>query len=166
MKNLFLLNMLYFIMLISFSQPISLYKGNPHYFFYKGKPTILVASSEHYGSVINTDFDFEKYLKTLKKIGINHTRIWLGDYVEKPGDFCLSANTSAPSPGKFLTPWERSTEDGFALGGNKFDLDKWNLAFFSRLHNFMKQASDNDIVAEYIIFFVGPNWKYLPMNPG
>jgi hypothetical protein len=147
------------------AQPISLHPGNPHYFDYKGKPTILVASSEHYGSVINPDFNFSKYLKTLKSLGLNHTRIWLGDYVEKPGDFCLSENTSAPLPGKFLAPWARGNEPGFAAGGNKFDLDKWNPDFFTRLHAFMQEASDNGIVVECILFFVGPNWHLLPMNP-
>ncbi len=150
--------------IISEAQPIAICKENPHYFSYHGKPTILVGSTEHYGSVINPDFNFVKYLTTLKKTGINHTRIWLGDYVEKPGDFCLSENTSAPEPGRFLTPWVRSAVPGFPLGGNKFDLDKWNPEYFDRLQAFMKAADDNDIIVECILFFVGPNWQYLPMN--
>jgi hypothetical protein len=125
MRTLIIIISLLSLTINSKSQPIRLNKENPHYFSYKEKPTVLIASSEHYGAVINPDFDFETYLNTLKKIGLNHTRIWLGDYVEKPGDFCLSQNTSAPLPGKFLTPWQRSDEPGFALGGNKFDLDKY-----------------------------------------
>ncbi len=147
------------------AQPIKLHPDNKHYFQFKNKPTVLVASTEHYGSIINPDFDFDKYLKTIKKTGLNHTRIWLGDYVERPGDFCLAQNTSAPLPGKLLSPWMRSSEPGFAAGGNKFDLNKWNPVFFARLHAFMKEASDNDIVVECILFFVGPNWELLPMNP-
>ena len=165
MKKSILINILLAIGFVAFSQPISLFKANPHYFYYKGKPTVLVASTEHYGAIINPDFDFNLYLKTLKKIGLNHTRIWLGDYVEKTGDFCLSENTSAPLPGKFLAPWMRSNEPGFALGGNKFDLDQWNPLYFKRLHAFMQQALDDGIVVECILFFVGPNWSYLPMNP-
>ena len=164
MRNYFLL-LLFLLNSTLHGQPITICNENPHYFFIKNKPTILVASSEHYGSIINPDFDFDIYLKTLNKIGLNHTRLWLGDYVEKPGDFCLSQNTSAPMPGKFLPPWMRSSEPGFALGGNKFDLDKWNPVYFERLHAFMQQASDYDIVVECVLFFVGPNWKYLPMNP-
>jgi Cellulase (glycosyl hydrolase family 5) len=150
---------------VSTSQPIKLHPENGHYFLYQNKPTVLVASSEHFGAVINQDFDFDKYLKTLKSIGLNHTRIWMGDYVEVLGDFNLSQNTSAPKPGKFLTPWMRSDEPGYKVGGNKFDLDKWNPEYFNRLHAFMKQASDNGIVVECILFFVGPNWDYSPMNP-
>ncbi|GEM_PF-1058606 len=147
------------------AQPILLHPENQHYFMFKGKPTILVASTEHYGSVINPDFDFEKYLKTLRWTGLNHTRIWLGDYVEQPGDFCIAQNTSAPLPGKFLAPWARSNEPGFAAGGNKFDLDQWNPDYFTRLHAFMKKAEEHGIVVEIMLFFVGPNWKLLPMNP-
>ncbi len=147
------------------AQPIKLHPENGHYFLYKSKPTVLVTSGEHYGAVINPDFNFSKYLKTLKELGLNHTRIWLGDYVEIPGDFCQKVNTSAPESGKFLTPWMRSDEPGFAAGGNKFDLNKWNPAYFERLHQFMQEASDNGIVVECILFFVGPNWAYLPMNP-
>jgi hypothetical protein len=147
------------------AQPISLHPENQHYFIYQGKPTILVASSEHYGSVINPDFDFLIYLKTIKAVGLNHTRIWLGDYVEKPGDFCMAQNTSAPLPGKFLAPWMRSNEPGFAAGGNKFDLDKWNPEYFQRLHAFMKQAEELDIIVECILFFVGPHWDQIPLNP-
>ena len=147
------------------AQAIRLHPDNPHYFIYQNKPTVLVASSEHYGSVINPDFDFSKYLSTVQGIGLNHTRIWLGDYVEVIGDFQMTQNTSAPQPGKFLTPWMRSAVPGYAAGGNKFDLDKWDPAYFKRLHTFMQEASDKGIVVECMIFFLGPNWHLLPMNP-
>lgn len=165
MKNLIIFCIIIMLADKLTSQPISLHPENNHYFIFKGQPTVLVASTEHYGAVINPDFDFSKYLKTIKNIGLNHTRIWLGDYVEQPGDFCIVQNTSAPLPGKFLAPWARSNEPGFAAGGNKFDLDKWDPEFFNRLHAFMKEASANDIVVECILFFVGPNWKLMPMNP-
>jgi hypothetical protein len=165
-------NTILFILLINgtipfclMSQPIRLHPENGHYFLYKNKSTVLVASTEHYGSIINPDFDFTKYLETLKSLGLNHTRVWMGDYVEVPGDFCQSINTSAPLSGKFLTPWLRSNVAGYAGGGNKFDLNKWDPAYFVRLHKFMQLASDNGIVVECILFFVGPNWPLLPMNP-
>ena len=45
--------------------PLALHPQNPNYFIFKGKPTILVTSAEHYGAVMNDQFDFEKYLQTL-----------------------------------------------------------------------------------------------------
>ncbi len=38
--------------------PIALHPENPHYFLFRGKPAVLVTSGEHYGAVLNLDFDF------------------------------------------------------------------------------------------------------------
>lgn len=144
---------------------ITLHPENPHYFQWKGEPTVLVTSSEHYGALINPDFDFEKYLRTLHELGFNNTRVFLGDYVEGPHDFCIEANTLAPVPGRFICPWARSEVPGFPLGGNKFDLDRWDPNYFDRLHRFFSLASSLGIVVETLFFFVGPNWAQLPLNP-
>ena len=39
------------------AQPLALLPANPHYFVYRGKPTVLVTSGEHYGAVLNGKFD-------------------------------------------------------------------------------------------------------------
>ncbi len=44
---------------------LALLPANPHYFVYRGKPTVLVTSGEHYGAVLNGKFDFRKYLDAL-----------------------------------------------------------------------------------------------------
>jgi len=131
---------------------IRLDTDNSHYFNYKNKPVILIASGEHYGAVINLDFDYKKYLATLKKIGLNHTRIFLGDYFEKDGDFCIVKNTLNPKD-KLICPWKRSKTKGYALGGNKFDLDQWNDAYFKRLKDFLKCAEEHDVIVEVVLFF-------------
>jgi hypothetical protein len=66
-----------------FAQPISLHPENPHYFLYQEKPTVLIASGKHYGSVINQDFDFDLYLETIHMAGFNHTRVFLIEYVDR-----------------------------------------------------------------------------------
>lgn len=78
---------------------IRLHPENPNYFQYKGKPTILVTSGEHYGAVMNADFNFQKYLATLHSAGLNYTRIFLGPYSEL-GDnlFGITNNTMNPKP--------------------------------------------------------------------
>ena len=149
-----------------FAQPISLHPENPHYFLYRGKPTVLITSGEHYGSVINPGFNFNLYLETIHKAGFNHTRVFLGDYLEGSNDFCIVNNPLAPAEGKFLAPWLRSDQPGFAFGGNKFDLSKWNPVYFERLHKFMQKASDMGIVVECDLFFEGMNWEKMPMNSG
>jgi len=146
-------------------QPISVDPKNPHYLLWKNQPTVLVGSSEHFSSVIDPDFDFKRYLATVSSIGLNHTRIFLGDYAEEEGDFGMVDNPLAPAPGHFLAPWARSSVPGYALGGTKFDLDHWNPAYFERLHAFMHEAEERNIIVEVVFFFVGPKWDELPLNP-
>src|SRR5207253_2868269 len=39
------------------TQSISLHPDNGHYLLFRGKPTVLITSGEHYGAVLNGDFD-------------------------------------------------------------------------------------------------------------
>jgi hypothetical protein len=91
----------------SLGQPeaLSLYSGNTHYFLFRGKPTVLVTSGEHYGSVINADFDYARYLDELASNHLNLTRIWVGPYREAAGDFKIANNTLAPRADRFMPPW-------------------------------------------------------------
>ncbi len=150
------------------SQPISLHPRDPHYFLYQGKAIALVGSGEHYGSVINPDFDFHKYLSTLQADGLNYTRIFSGSYIEVPAkSFGIQRNTLAPLPGRFLAPWARSNQPGFAAGGNKFDLDRWNPDYFQRLHAFLSEAVERGIVVEISLFtsqYGEPQWEVSPFH--
>lgn len=135
------------------SRPIRLHPKNPHYFLFRGKAVALITSGEHYGAVMNADFDFLKYLGTLKAEGMNYTRLFPGSYVEAPGkSFGIQRNDIAPAPGRFVAPWARSTTAGYAGGGNKFDLDQWDPEYFKRLHEFLAAASQVGIVVEISLF--------------
>jgi hypothetical protein len=59
-------------------QPIRLHPENPHYFLYRGKAVVLISSAEHYGAVINGEFDYHKYLAALDADGMNYPRIFGG----------------------------------------------------------------------------------------
>ena len=138
---------------VSKEQPIRLHPENPHYFLYRGKAVALISSAEHYGAVINGEFDYHKYLAALDAAGMNYTRVFGGSYVEDPGkSFGIRRNDLAPEPGKFVAPWARSSEPGYAGGGNKIDLSKWNPEYFSRLHEFLGQAARRGIVVEIGLF--------------
>jgi hypothetical protein len=147
--------------------PIALHPENPHYFLWRDKPTVLVTSAEHYGAVLNLDFDFKRYLDTLEAAGMNYTRIFSGAYVEPDGAFNIARNTLAPLPGRFICPWPRSDQPGYANGGNKFDLSKWNEAYFTRLKEFVGYASKRGVVVELALFcpmYEETQWKLSPMN--
>ena len=103
--------------------PISLHPQNPHYFQFRGRPAILITSAEHYGAVLNLDFNYEVYLKTLRADGMNHTRLWAGTYREIPGSFGITDNSLAPFPNRYSCPWARSDVPGYSQGGNKFEAD-------------------------------------------
>ncbi|MGC8832911.1 MAG: hypothetical protein ACP5R4_02565 [Armatimonadota bacterium] len=148
-------------------QPISLHPQNPHYFLFRGKPTVLITSAEHYGAVLNLDFDYVPYLDELRANGFNLTRTFTGAYVEDPKSFNIINNTLAPKPGRFICPWARSSVPGYANGGNKFDLTKWDDAYFKRLKDFVRQAGRRGVVVELVLFcpyYGDREWALSPLN--
>jgi hypothetical protein len=147
--------------------PLRLLPANPHYFEFRGRPTVLIGSGEHYGAVLNLDFNYVWYLNTLARDGLNVTRTFSGAYVEPAGAFGIASNTLAPVSGRFICPWARSQEPGNAGGGNKFDLARWDDAYFRRLKDFVSLAGQRRVVVELNLFcpFYGePQWRLSPMN--
>ncbi len=147
--------------------PIALHPDNPHYFVFRGKPAILLTSGEHYGSVLNPDFEFKLYLKELQKQRLNYTRIFTGAYCEDPKSFNIRDNTLAPAPGRLLCPWARSSTPGYANGGAKFDLTQWDESYFKRLKDFCSEAGSRGIVVEISLFcpfYEDSMWNLSPMN--
>ena len=145
------------------AEPIKLNPSNPHYFLFEGKPTILITSAEHYGAVVNGDFDYKAYLDALKSYKLNYTRIYPGGLFE-PKDKFIKGNTLGIVPGNMVVPWARSNKPGYTGGGNLFDLDKWDPAFFSRLKDFVKKAAERGIVIE-ICFYNAQYDDTWPISP-
>jgi hypothetical protein len=142
------------------AKPISLHPENPHYLLFRGKPTILVTSGEHYGAVLNSDFDYGPYLKELKANGFNLTRTFSGVYREVPGSFGIVENTLGPDAKQFNCPWSRSDQ-------GKFDLRTYNKAYFERLKDFIQKAGEHGIVVELVLFcaiYDDKLWDINPMN--
>src|SRR5262249_48939948 len=78
--------------------PLQLCPANPHYLEFQGRPTLFLTSGEHYGAVLNLDFDYIKYLETLAEAGLNGTRTWSGAYCEPTTAFSIAENSLAPQP--------------------------------------------------------------------
>ena len=154
---------LLFAALVAFStaiaQPLRLHPDNPHYFLFAGRPAVLVTSGEHYGAVLNRDFDYIRYLDTLRADHLNLTRTFSGSYREVAGNFAIASNTLAPAAGKFIAPWLQ--RDG------KFDLTKWDDAYFARLKAFVAYAGRSGVVVEFVLFcplYEDSMWSVSPMN--
>src|SRR3954447_9539613 len=95
--------------------PISLHPKNTHYFLFRGKTAALVTSGEHYGAVLNADFDYRRYLTTLQADKLNYTRLFGGTYVEVPSQsFGILRNDLAPAPERYVAPWARGQAPGYA----------------------------------------------------
>lgn len=141
--------------------PVKQHDANPHYYEWNGKPLVLLTSGEHYGAVLNGDFDYRKYLAALAKDGLNLTRIFTGVYREVPGDFGITRNTLAPTEQGYVSPYAK-------VAAGKFDLTKWNAAYWSRLHSFVDEANRHGIVVEVTIFCVyyqDRMWELSPWHP-
>jgi hypothetical protein len=140
-------------------KPLSLHPENPHYFLFRGKPAVLVTSGEHYGAVLNLDFDYVPYLDELKERKFNLTRTFSGTYCEDPSAFSIVDNTLAPAPKRFLCPWARD--------GVKFDLKRYDNAYFARLKDFVAQAGERGVVVELALFcaiYDDKLWDLSPMK--
>ncbi len=139
---------------------LRLYPGNDRYLEYRGKPVILVTSAEHYGALVNMDFDEMAYLETLAGEGFNYTRIFTGTYIEPVDNiFGIRENTLAPRPGRYLSPW--------VPDNGKYDLDQFNPVYFKRLHDFVSRAEALGIMVEVTLFssiYHQSAWELLPFN--
>lgn len=163
---IFILPLLMLISCQNKNTPLSLHPDNQHYFLFRGKPTVLIGSTEHYGAVMNLDFDYVKYLDEISDKGLNITRTFSGIYVEPEGAFGIARNTLAPVDGKFICPWARSDEPGYPGGGNKFDLTEWDESYFVRLKDFISEAGKRNIVVELDLFsnfYDTIQWKISPL---
>jgi len=147
--------------------PLRLHPDNPHYFLWRGKPTVLITSGEHYGAVLNLDFDYRRYLPALEQHSFNLTRVFSGVYCEAAGSFGIQDNTLAPAEGRLICPWGRSNTQGSSFGGAKFDLAKWDDAYFVRLRDFVAEADRHGVIVEVVLFctfYDDSMWRLSPLN--
>lgn len=144
------------------AQPLGVLSENPRYYSYRGKPLLIVTSAEHYGAVLNLDFDYERYLQALEAAGMNYTRIFSGGpYVESQGSFNIRRNTLAPAPARYLAPWMKTA-------GGKYDLSRFNPDYFARLRSFMTAAARRGVIVEMTFFssiYGDAQWKINPLHP-
>jgi hypothetical protein len=150
------------------AEPIRLHPDNPHYFLFRGKPMVLIAAGEHYGSVMNRPFDFEKYLAdhAAKRQTVTRTFVLYRELqsAKNPWSPCK------PESPDYIAPWVRVDARGDvgkeALDGlGKYDLDRWNPEFFDRLYRFLRRASELGVVVELTLFSNSYNDKIFELNP-
>jgi len=138
---------------------------NPKYLSFRGKPLVLVSASEHYGSVINRSFDFEKYLDDAVAHKMTMTRTFLL-YRELQSARNPSSPCKPESP-DYIAPFVRKGPAKALDGEPVYDLDAWNPEYFERLHRFLDAASKRGIVVELTIFsntYSPDTWALNPLR--
>ena len=136
---------------------------NPKYLLFRGKPLALVSASEHYGSIINRPFDYEKYLDDAAAHKITMTRTFLL-YREMQSARNPSSPCKPESP-DYISPFVRKGPGKAMDGEPVYDLDGWNPEYFERLHKFLDAASKRGIVVELTVFSNSYSPETWALNP-
>src|SRR5487761_1449404 len=136
--------------LVHAQNAVKINPANPKYLLFRGKPLVLITATEHYGSVVNRPFDFEKYLDDAAKHKMTMTRTFLlFRELQSPRNPSSPLKPESPD---YISPFVRSGP-GKALDGEPiYDLDQWNPEYFERLHLFLDDASAKGIVVELTLF--------------
>src|SRR5262249_3223970 len=115
--------------------PLSVPKTNPRYFFdAKGNPVYLTGSYLHKYNTLTGSWGFASYLDSLQQQKQNFTRVWAWE--QSPWTYDTSGQVTFSAQ-----PYER-TGPGLALdGGLKFDLTRFNQAYFDQLRFRLVEAA-------------------------
>jgi hypothetical protein len=138
--------------------PLRLHPQNPRYFTADGEKAILLTGSHTWNNLVDMGrsdppeaFDFDAYLDFLEQHNHNFIRLWAWDSIV----WDTRANGRL---GKDFVhhvaplPWQR-TGPGNATDGNpKFDLTKFNPAYFDRLRNRVEAAGKRGIYVSVMLF--------------
>ena len=146
--------------------PICRHPENSRYLLYKGKPLVLITATEHYGAVINRNFDYVRYLEDAADKKATLSRCFLL-FRELEGVPLNPHSPCKPTPGEYVAPFLR-TGPGYATDGFlKFDLDQWDAEYFERLHGFLVEAARRDVIVELTLFsntYSDRVWNLNPLN--
>ena len=147
--------------------PVQLHPQNPHYFLFHGKAMALIGSGEHYGAVFNGDFDYHNTADA--RSGGDELHAVVRRFLRRNAGKVIRDLAERPcsAPGRFVAPWARTDTAGYAGGGNKFDLSKWNPEYFQRLHDFLEEANRRGVVVEITLFssqYADVQWNLSPFK--
>ncbi|HWH68395.1 MAG TPA: DUF6298 domain-containing protein, partial [Candidatus Sulfotelmatobacter sp.] len=155
-----------------FLGPLRRCAANPRYFCDERGNAIYLTGSHTWASFQEVrspgeaDFDYTAFLDMLTGNGHNYTRMW---------QWCHTTNAPWTADPVEITPlpWER-TGPGLARDGMpKFDLDRFNEAYFARLRRRIELAGERGIYVALMMFEAWAmrwsnakvdSWQYHPLN--
>lgn len=128
---------------------LAIYEKSPWYFQdSKGKPLMLIGDYT-WGIFSDIDYDYIRFFDSLKSRGLNQARIWLWWGCEQ-----FEEKNDTPEHASLITHIEPYLREGPGIandGKPKYNLDKFNPAFFARLEDLCKAAQKRGINLQLIM---------------
>jgi len=132
--------------------PLAVSLSNPRYFAKPDGTIVFLTGSHTWCNLmdcggtdpITTTFDYDAYLDFLTARNHNFFRLWRAE----------NARGGEDGPNFWFNPmpYQRSTTCCAFDGGNKFDLNQFNQAYFDRLRQRVIQAGDKGIYVSIMLF--------------
>ena len=159
--------------------PLRICADNPRYFADKEGRALLLTGSHVWYNLVDMGpedppkaFDYDAYLAWMKKYNHNFMRMWAWEMVQwntKPNGAHARKDVTMFYVAPY--PWLRCG-DGKALDGKpKFDLTKFDPAYFTRLRQRVEAARQNGIYVSIMLFEgwamqrIEDGFKTHPFNP-
>lgn len=124
------------------SGALAVLPANPYYFQdARGRPVVLVGDYT-WGAFSDLNYDWVRFLDSLRARGLNTARVWLWWGCEEI--------TTDPIPARHIEPYLRTGPGTANDGRPKYDLTRFNPAFFDRLRAFCSAAEQRGIQLQLI----------------
>jgi Protein of unknown function (DUF4038) len=151
-----------------FNGTLRLNPANSRYFMDKTGRSIYLTGSHTWANFqeigLPTDslFEWKKYLEMMKANNHNFMKFWIWEQA-KLGSWTTASIEFSPMP--YQKIWQN--------GKQKYDLDKWNQAFFDRMRKRVEEGGKNGIYMSIMLFqgwsqqkekLENP-WLFHPFNP-
>lgn len=154
--------------------PLHVCKDNPRYFTDASGKAIYLTGSHTWSNLVDISpsdppnpFDFITYLDWIQQYNHNFIRLWAWELLtwDTRGNRENKLHTVAPHP------WARTGLENALDGKPKFNLKKFNQAYFDRLRSRLEAAFDRGIYVSIMLFEgwgvqFSPNaWESHPFHP-
>jgi hypothetical protein len=126
--------------------PLRVLPSNPRYFTDGTGKAIYLTGSHIWNNLLDwsdqPSLDYEGYLDFLQSLNHNFIRMWTSEHASVPG---------RPLPDHPL-PYQRAGPGDDLLGRPKFDVTKFNQAYFDRLRFRVKSAQERNMYVSVMLF--------------
>jgi len=122
---------------------LGVYGDNPHYFADAGGKPLLLIGDYTWGTFSDANYDYASMLDEIAAHRQNFARVWLW---WGSGSFPAPHNKTHIDP--YLRPGPGTANDGLL----RYDLDRFNPAFFARLQQVCRAARSRGITLQLVLF--------------